>query len=138
MKKILLPVDLEHGEVAESLLARGADLASGNQVEFIVLHVMDDIPPYVGSQLPEGVLEAREMDAAEKVAQMTKKAGLAGNVQVMVRRGQAQHVIVEVAAEEGVEAIVIASHKPTAADYLLGSVAASVVRHAPCSVMVIR
>jgi nucleotide-binding universal stress UspA family protein len=34
--------------------------------------------------------------------------------------------------------IVMASHKPTVTDYLLGANAAHVVRHAGCSVMVVR
>ena len=46
--------------------------------------------------------------------------------------------ILDFANEAGVDLIVIASHDPGLADYLLGSVAARVVRHAHCSVFVTR
>jgi len=53
--------------------------------------------------------------------------------------GEAQHhEILEMAKAKNVDLIVIASHKPGIADYLLGSVAAGVVRHAKCSVHVMR
>ena len=47
----------------------------------------------------------------------------------------------EVLAEaESVKAdlIVIGSHRPAMSTYLLGSNATTIVRHAPCSVMVVR
>ncbi|TPQ46867.1 universal stress protein UspA, partial [Prosthecomicrobium hirschii] len=34
--------------------------------------------------------------------------------------------------------IVVSSHRPSMATYLIGSNAAKIVRHAPCSVMVVR
>jgi len=43
-----------------------------------------------------------------------------------------------VAQEKGVDLIIIASHRPGLQDYFLGSTAAKVVRHAKCSVLVIR
>ncbi len=52
--------------------------------------------------------------------------------------GRPHHKILETVSQEGVDLIVIASHQPEFSDYLLGSVAAKVVRRAPCSVHVIR
>lgn len=138
MRNILLPIDLDHADVTDRLLEQAADLHAGRDVRFIVLYVMDEIPPYVAQRLPEGVLAAREAEAADRVRALTVKHAISDRSDPLIRRGDAQHVIVEVAETYKVEAIVIASHKPTAADYLLGSVATAVVRHAPCSVMVIR
>ena len=42
------------------------------------------------------------------------------------------------AKEIGADLIVMGSHRPELADYLLGANAAKVVRHADCSVMVVR
>ena len=39
---------------------------------------------------------------------------------------------------QGVDLIIVASHRPGLQDYFLGSTAAKVVRHAKCSVLVIR
>ena len=52
--------------------------------------------------------------------------------------GHAGTSILEYAEEHGCDCIVIASHRPGLGDYLLGSTAARVVRHAACSVHVMR
>lgn len=59
-------------------------------------------------------------------------------VDVVVIEGHAGHTIVDYAAKNGVDCIVVASHRPGFQDYFLGSTAARVVRHAPCSVHVVR
>ncbi|WP_371932559.1 universal stress protein [Pararhizobium sp. IMCC21322] len=46
--------------------------------------------------------------------------------------------MVEYAESNGVDCIIIASHRPGLQDYFLGSTAARVVRHAHCAVHVIR
>ena len=57
---------------------------------------------------------------------------------VEVRRGRAHSVILAYAVEAGADLIVVASHQPGVQDFLLGSTAARVVRHATCSVLVLR
>lgn len=52
--------------------------------------------------------------------------------------GQAGRTIVDVAVENDIHCIVIASDKLGISDIFLGSTAAKVVRHAKCSVHVIR
>ena len=46
--------------------------------------------------------------------------------------------ILEVAKEAGADLIVVGSHRPAMKDYLLGTNAGRVVRHASCSVLVAR
>jgi universal stress protein A len=56
-----------------------------------------------------------------------------------VREGDARHVILECAAKWRPDVIVLGSHGRTGLDwFLLGSVSENVVRHAPCSVAIIR
>jgi nucleotide-binding universal stress UspA family protein len=57
---------------------------------------------------------------------------------VEVRSGHSYKTILEVAEEKQVDLIIIASHRPGLQDYFLGSTAAKVVRHARCSVLVMR
>jgi len=54
------------------------------------------------------------------------------------RTGHSYKTILDVADEKQVDLIVIASHQPGLQDYFLGSTAAKVVRHAKCSVLIIR
>lgn len=57
---------------------------------------------------------------------------------VVVIDGPTGRTITNWAEETGVDCIVMSSHRPVMSDILLGSTAAWVVRHAQCSVHVIR
>jgi nucleotide-binding universal stress UspA family protein len=59
-------------------------------------------------------------------------------IEIDIRLGHTYKVILDVADEKEVDLIVIASHRPGFQDYYLGSTAAKVVRHANCSVHVVR
>ena len=59
-------------------------------------------------------------------------------VQCVVGHGTIYEEILRAAKECKADLIVMASHRPELQDYLLGPNAARVVRHANCSVMVIR
>ena len=56
----------------------------------------------------------------------------------MVRLGSVYNEVLEEADGTGTDLIVVGSHRPTMATYLLGSNAAAIVRHATCSVLVVR
>jgi nucleotide-binding universal stress UspA family protein len=55
-----------------------------------------------------------------------------------VAQGSIYDEVLRAARELGCDCIVMGSHRPELKDYLLGPNAARVVRHAPCSVMVVR
>jgi nucleotide-binding universal stress UspA family protein len=74
--------------------------------------------------------------AASHCAQGSKVILL--NMDVDVRVGHSYDTILKVAKERNVDLIIIASHRPGFQDYFLGSTAAKVVRHANCSVLVVR
>ena len=46
--------------------------------------------------------------------------------------------IIEMVEEKHIDLVVMAAHDPRVTDYLIGSNAAHVVLHAPCSVLVVR
>lgn len=97
--------------------------------------VADEIPGYVVQQLPEGLLGDRHARVlAALKADLIEEAG----VEAEVVTGHAARNITEFAESHGVDCIVIASHRPGLQDYFLGSTAARVVRHAKCTVVVIR
>ncbi len=58
--------------------------------------------------------------------------------QCLVRDGRVYREILSVADDIKADLIVIAAHAPSLQDRVLGTNAASVVRHAQCSVMVVR
>lgn len=132
-KTILVPVDLSHAEQARKALKIARHLGGGES-RIVALHVAADIPGYVASQLPEGLLQK---NLATSRAELTALADEAGAESELLS-GHPPTAILEYAKEMGADLIVIASHRPGLEDYFLGSTAARVVRHADCSVLVDR
>ncbi len=134
-KSILVPIDLAHVKEGKNTLeiAR-ANLEKGGNVT--LLNVVEDIPKWAAAQLPKGTLERSMKSAVEQLKAICEKCE--GMADCEVRTGHTYQVILEVAKEKNAELIIIASNRPGFREYYLGSTAAKVVRHATCSVHVIR
>ena len=65
-------------------------------------------------------------------------AGPGGVDRLLVLEGNAATTILAQADADEADAIVLGSHRPDYRDYLIGSTAARVVRHAACTVVVER
>jgi nucleotide-binding universal stress UspA family protein len=52
--------------------------------------------------------------------------------------GAVYNEVLSEAEKQSCDLIVVGSHHPSMSTYLLGSNAATIVRHAPCSVLVVR
>ncbi len=134
-KSILVPIDIAH-------LAEGkttVDIALSNATEgskIVLLNVIEDIPKWAAAQLTSGTLEKSEQHARDELEVVAKAYD--AMIDVEVRMGHTYQIILDVAAELEADLIVIASHRPGFMDYYLGSTAAKVVRHAKCSVHVVR
>ncbi|MGR3714866.1 MAG: universal stress protein [Shimia sp.] len=131
--KVLVPMALDHGVSSETLAAAQKLCAPDGVI--IALHVFEEPPglarAYLGEQsLQEGFDRARAL-LAEKTAELE-------GVTPVIQKGHAYRAIADYARKHDIGCIVIASHKPDFSDYLLGSTAAKVVRHADCSVLVYR
>ena len=134
-QNILVPIDLAHiTEGKDTLEIARANLSEGGKVT--LLNVIEDIPKWAAAQLPEGTLARSTKNAEEKLKAMCERCE--GIADYEVRMGHTYQVILEVAKEKKAELIVIASHRPGFREYYLGSTAAKVVRHAKCSVHVLR
>lgn len=136
-KNILVPIDLAHKEAAADMIA-DAKSSSAEGARLSLLYVMPDVPGIVAAELPPGLADQAKANAEAELRQLAEDNGVAGNVEILTSVGPPHHIILETAATLGTDLIVIASHQPEFSDYLLGSVAAKVVRHAPVSVHVIR
>ena len=132
--KFLVPIAFENEESDQ----RAVDIArhlGGDSGRLVLLHVIERIPGYAAAFIPkEAAAKGREQatQALEKLA-----AGDARS-EVRVITGHPGRAIVDHAGEQGIDCIVIASHQPGLEDLMIGSTAAWVVRHAGCSVHVIR
>jgi nucleotide-binding universal stress UspA family protein len=139
-RNILLPVDLSDQHSWRKALPTALALSTTFQAE---LHVMTVVPefglPMVGQFFPEGY-EARmhEHVAAQLEDFIAEQVPEGVSVKRIVAAGRIYQQILSVAEQIGADLIVMGSHHPELSDYLLGPNAARVVRHADCSVMVVR
>ncbi len=82
-------------------------------------------------------LTRHHQELADRARTELQAAGITAESRVL--QGDAREVLVDVARSEGAELVVVGSHGRTGlAKLVLGSVAAHVVGHAPCSVMVVK
>lgn len=133
-KNILVPVLLGEGHDTQASYLVAKALAAPDAA-FTVLHVLESIPPYVSGELPGDLLEAVRAETEAAVRQSAR--ALPGAAAVLVP-GHAGQTILRYADDHDVDCIILASHRPGMQDFFLGSTAARVVRHAMCSVHVIR
>ena len=131
--KVLVPMALDHGISPQTLeIARAITSETGTVTALHVYEVpRGSVSVYIGEDTIERGFERARALLIEKVGDLE-------GVKAEITRGQAHHAIVAYAVEHGFDCIVIGSHKPGLTDYLIGSTAARVVRHAPCAVHVHR
>ncbi len=138
-KNILVAVDLEHDTPVDDLLRIASDIANTYGAQVHLLNVIGAAPAVVSQFLPENyenmVSEKIEKDLAVLAAKVDLAEGAAAS---SVRFGGVYQEILAHAAKIGADLIIVASHKPNVGDYLLGSTAARIVRHASCSTLVVR
>ena len=134
-KSILVPVESSH--IAESFKTiEQARQYGGDDCKIHLLNVFEEIPKWAAVSLPENIVNDSIQDIEKEMQDLAAKLG--GNIETQVKVGHSYKTILEVADEIGAELIIVASHKPEQQNYLLGSTAAKVVRHARCSILVLR
>lgn len=135
MKKILVAIDIARGSGNDACIKTAQDIARTMDAEVILLHVLEPIPHYVVPSMPSGFLHKHMQEAKEEIRKLAEQHGCAD---VAVREGRPASEILDYAADIKADLIVLNSHNPGVAEYLLGSVANRVVRRAHCSVYVVR
>ncbi len=138
-KKILVPIDISQSDSGKPGLKAAAELAGKTGAHLILLNVTGDVQNLVANLLPANYQETMQASAREELEELASAHGLAaGKYEVQTSHGQIYHEILAVAKSSGADLIVVTSHKPEFSDYLLGSTAAKIVRHAQSSVLVVR
>ena len=142
-KKILCPTDFS--EPSYEALKMANELALQFSAELILIHVVKPIEyipivsPAIGAYVSSSVVDT--VAAADKVLDEVIRERISGDVKLhsIVAHGNPAEEIVRIAAKEGVDAIIIATHGLTGWRHLIfGSVAEKVVRLAPCKVLTIK
>ena len=134
-KNILVPVVFDHGAKAKEAIKIAQVLKERNG-KISLLYVIEPIPDFIEGLLPKGTSENRRHEAEKLLAGMARDFAKEADCHVL--KGHPGRSILRQAEDNDVDCIVIASHKPGLEDYLLGSTAARVVRHAKCAVHIVR
>ena len=139
-RSILVPVDLSDKHSWRKALPSAIAMCEAFGAR---LHVMTVVPefglPIVGQYFPEGYEEkARQQAAKQLKAFVAEQVPDAVPTRRIVAEGKIYREILKAAQTIRADLIVMGSHHPELKDYLLGPNAAKVMRHADCSVMVVR
>jgi nucleotide-binding universal stress UspA family protein len=129
VKHILCPVDLT--PESNEALGYAASLARAYDARLLVCHCVENSPLADG----EGRLQLRKM-FEELVADQVSDADSVGRCEAVVVEEDPVSAIPRIAAERGVDLIVMRSRRRPHAAALLGSTAEAVCRTAPCPVLV--
>ena len=138
-KRIVLAVDLAESspvlkglpEALEMAKLRGGDLRLVNILPVVPATFMEYVPAEFDDEQTTRAKESLDSILTEIDLPTDRKSAVA-------RAGGVYHELLEEAAEWGADLIVVGSHRPVMSDYLLGSNATTIVRHAQCSVLVVR
>ncbi len=137
-EKILVALDLSHS--GARVLETAREMAARRGAKLIAITVLPAVPAIVDSYMASDYQDKAVEETRTALVERLRERGLAPEeTEIVIRHGSPYGEVINYAKEAGVDLIVVGSHAPkTPADYLLGSTAAKVVRHAPCSVFVVR
>jgi nucleotide-binding universal stress UspA family protein len=131
---ILVPVSFDEERDAAQAVKVAQTLA-GDGAKITLFHVIEQIPAYALTQVSQGYLDTAKTAVQEGLGRL---AAGADNIETAIVEGHAGRALLDFAREKAMDCIVVASHRPGLQDYFLGSTASHVVRHASCSVHVLR
>jgi nucleotide-binding universal stress UspA family protein len=138
-KQILVPVDLAEVEVSRPALDKAVALAGITGAKVALVYVRSILPVTFMEYVPPSFDEEQQNQCEKEIADVAASVALPkGSVTTSIRMGSVYNEVLAEAKKIGADLIVVGSHRPGMATYLLGSNASTIVRHAECSVLVIR
>jgi nucleotide-binding universal stress UspA family protein len=138
-RRILLAVDLADEAETPKGLDEALELARWTEGALRLVNVQPLLPATFMEYVPADFDAEQERRAHDALNALAAKIALpAERLSVAVASGGVYHELLREATEWGADLIVVGSHRPVMSDYLLGSNAKTIVRHAQCSVLVVR
>ena len=139
-RNILVAIDLNDETSCGKPLLSAVELARTFGARLHVVTVVREIEAILQAKTATLGYELIAADLENRLAALIRRAN-ASDLQpnLLVTHGASIYAeILGVAEEAGADLVIVGSHRPAMKDYLLGTNAARVVRHARCSVLVAR
>ena len=138
-KRIVLAVDLLEPTSSPKGLMQAVELAKTGDGELRLVNVQPVMPATFMEYVPVDFDVEQEKRAKEALDVILGSIDLpAERKSAATRAGGIYHELLQEASDWDADLIVVGSHRPVMSDYLLGSNAKTIVRHAQCSVLVVR
>jgi nucleotide-binding universal stress UspA family protein len=129
-KHILVPVDLGDTPAADKAVNAAKRIARRDGARISIISVVPAWPEDLASEPYDF-----QPDLDAYIETIREGFDIVGDVKIT---GSVSGRIIEAVEEKRIDLIAMASHNPRMTDYLIGSHAAHVVLHAPCTVLVVR
>ncbi len=137
--RIVLAVDLADTSAAPKGLPQALELAKAGGGELRLVNVQPVVPATFMEYVPADFDAEQSKRAKEALDAILADIDLPpGRKSAAARAGGIYHELLQEAQDWNADLIVVGSHRPVMSDYLLGSNAKTIVRHALCSVLVVR
>jgi len=136
---ILCAVDLSEENIV--VASRAVELANIYQAQLSVLHVVEYIPIDLANELvlpQQQEIEQQLLTQAKQHLTVLTERIDAPSVKEVVVQGSTKSEIIEYAQDHHIDLIILGRHGRHGLSRLLGSVANSVLHHAPCDVLAVR
>lgn len=142
IKKILVPIDFS--DYSKNSLKYAVNFADQFNSEITLIYVVEPViypPDFSMGQIAIPSVNAEwDLKAKEELEKLAKQEiPESFKVSVKIKTGKPFLEIIDTAAEENVDLIIIATHGHSGVEHILfGSTAEKVVRKAPCPVLTLR
>ncbi|MDB5595669.1 MAG: universal stress protein UspA [Hyphomicrobiales bacterium] len=138
-RNILVAIDLAEMNVAKPAIDQAVALAEQSGGKLRLVNVQTLLPATFMDYVPADFDQEMKDNAEASLRKLAEEIALPKErVSQVVRVGGVYPEILAEADDCGADLIVVGSHRPAMSTYLLGSNAKTVVRHAKCSVLVVR
>ena len=142
ISKVLVPIDFS--DYSKNALKYAVNFVKHFHAQLILIYVVEPViypPDFSMGQIAipsvDLDMDKRAIDELNKLAELEIPADI--KVKSIVKTGKPFIEIIEIAEDENIDLIIIATHGHTGMEHILfGSTAEKVVRKAPCPVLTLR
>lgn len=138
-KNILVPVDIAEVDISKHAINKAVAFANASGGTVRLIYVRSILPVTFMEFVPPDFDTEQQSECEQKLAQVAATVPLPKErVSAVVHMGAVYNEVLEEAERMKADLIIVGSHRPAMSTYLLGSNASTIVRHATCSVLVVR